>query len=209
MKRLRYTTIIKACLFISFILVACTKNEKQSLADPGSDEKTVAKVDNEKGYVPSYKVENKEEMVMIYITNPTCGYCSDPEMIGVVKQIKQGLNKKAHSMGMGFMVIGISNNWKIENGYEHLKKFGDFDEVLIGNNWFGTGGIKYIFNEIPGTPAIPNLVITKRTYAGNMNSDSSFVARGVENETLVKRMFGIDGLKNFLSEGLPLPIDLM
>tara|TARA_R100000027_G_scaffold7185_1_gene5497 strand:- start:192 stop:626 length:435 start_codon:yes stop_codon:yes gene_type:complete len=144
---------------------------------------------------------------MVYITSPGCGICTLQENIEVVKQIKSRLEKKADSLELGFMTIGISNNWVIEKGYSHLEDYGSFDEVLIGNNWFGTGTMKYIFDEFAGTPAVPSLVLTKRVYGGS-NNDSTFIARGVEDEQLVRRMFGIDKLREWLDQGLPLPSDI-
>lgn len=48
-------------------------------------------------------------------------------------------------------------------GQQLLAQFGSIDELLLGRGWLNTGAIKYIWEDIRGFPAVPQIVVTTRS----------------------------------------------
>lgn len=191
-------------LLVSFVIMSCSGS--------GPDEATQAKAQAdqeqriEDPYLGRTVIDHKEELVFIYITSPGCGYCSSPTVANTVINLKNELSKKADSLNIGYLTMGIAVAWDGENGYEHLSKFGKLDEILIGNNWFGTGGLKYLFEEIPGRPGVPQVLLTHRIYDATEAEDGSISnLGGVVSEKELIRYIGSNRLEEWLEEGVRIP----
>lgn len=158
-------------------------------------------------YKPDYVTKHATELVVVVITAEGCGFCKLESTKSTIGQTIDQLHFKVDSMGIGFMAMGIALDWETEKGFKHLNEITSFDEIITGNNWFNTGGLKYIFDDMPGTPMVPQLVLTKRIYDAPVDSLGMIdgMVSGVKSEEVVLRKLGVNGIQDWLEEGLPIP----
>lgn len=191
---------------IAMLCMTCAGSEENRAG--GTETNSLAETDSL--IIDNYKnrssIDHRREIVFTYITSPGCSLCTRANNINTVIEIKNKLSEKVDSLDAGFLTMGVVVGWDVNVGYEHLNYFGNFDEILIGNNWFGTGGLKYLFEDIPGRPGVPQIVVTKRIYDAD-ESDDGYVRnfRGIESEELLVRHIGVNRLEAWFSDGLPLP----
>ena len=150
--------------------------------------------------------EVKYELQLIYIGSSTCHFCNVPAIPKSVNNIRDDLLTKSQKNGLGFSMIGISKDMVITEGLSHLSKIGRFDEVTTGKGWLNAGILKYIYGEIPGRAATPQLLVTLREYrmiAKKANGNSSF--RGINSEELIARKVGVEEITTWAKNNAYLP----
>jgi len=87
-------------------------------------------------YIPAYKTPNGSELTLIYIGTSTCYACNVDYLPETIEQLKLLVQQKANAQGRTFVAQGISLDWGVKKGVEHLEKMGLFDEITAGRNWF-------------------------------------------------------------------------
>jgi hypothetical protein len=193
-------------ILLIFYFVSCDSNQPGETESQNSSEISQS---NPEEYVPRGSIDHIEELVFVYISAEWCGFCSEPESVESVKSLKTMVKSKADSLGIGFLAIGISLDWEVDTGYQHLKKFGAFDEISVGSNWFGIGGLKYLFDDIPGRQGIPQILITKRIYDADVMEDGRIRnKKGVKEEVELIREIGPYNLVELRKNGVKLPEDI-
>lgn len=105
--------------------------------------------------------------------------------------------------GYGFSTLGISKDWNVNNGINHLRKYGFFDEIITGKSWNGLGLNRYVYTEIPGEATTPQILITVREYIPIKGRRVSY--RGIANEKLLVRKVGLDEIKYWAQGGFRIP----
>lgn len=199
---MKFTLQKKYNFFIVLIaLCACEKTNFQF-----TDTSTYSAIEDQ--YLQRNSINDKEEIVFTYITSPACALCTQSETFENVIKLKNLLKEKADSLDLGYLALAVVISWDVDEGYNHLKNFGKFDEILIGNNWFGTGGIKYLFEEIPGRPGVPQILLTKRIYNAEVDESGMIQSMsGVETEVEITRKVGTNNIEKWLEEKARLPND--
>lgn len=192
------------CSLLLFVIFSCSKAEEE--AERINPEAETSDSIYKSKYKPDYITSEKVDLVAIVISSPRCGYCATDESKSIIGKTIDELSLKADSLDAGFMTVGVSVNWNVDEGYHHLKELSDFDEHIIGNNWQNSGALKYVFDDMPGTPGIPQLVLTKRTYDAKTDSLGKIkgLILGLESETLLTRKVGVNIIENWLNKGLPI-----
>lgn len=151
-------------------------------------------------YAPSYSAEGGPELAFIYIGSSGCAYSNGPELPVMIEQLKQRIKEEAQSTDRSFAAIGVAKDWVVEDGIEHLQKFGAFDEVMTGRNWLNVGALKYMWEDIPGKAATPQIVVVDRVVEG-----VDAPAYGIKEEELVVRKIGLREIRQWLEQGVPVP----
>ena len=151
-------------------------------------------------YIPAYKTPNGSELTLIYIGTSTCYACNVDYLPETIEQLKLLVQQKANAQGRTFVAQGISLDWGVKKGVEHLEKMGLFDEITAGRNWFNSGALKYIWQDIPGEAATPSLLVLER------NMVSGEVGSALQNERLLIRKIGAGEIQKWLEAGAPLPV---
>jgi len=148
-------------------------------------------------YKPSFNYESGKELLMIYIGSPHCGFSNSDEMLGLVEDAKLQALKVAQKHNINFAVNGVAISWSPKEGFNHLSKFGYFDEIFLGRSWFNTGAIKYIHTELPsGTKgSVPQIVLVMRDVIYKKHASKN--EYDVKNQLQVVRYEGLNELKNF------------
>ncbi len=153
-------------------------------------------------YQPNYVATGGRELALIYIGSSGCGYSNAEELPEMVDQLKSLVQNTASVNNIGFLTIGMAKDWKIENGLEHLSKFGEFDEIMTGRSWANEAIIKYVWYGSFGEPATPQVLIIDRVLKVTHSHGANYEIR---NEKLLTKQVGIGAIRQWLELGAPLP----
>jgi len=150
-------------------------------------------------YTPSFEMPEGPQLVAIYVGSSTCGPCQSPELKAAIEQAKRGLRKQATTARLSFAAIGVALDWSVEEGYNFLRKSGEFDEIVTGSNWINLGALRYIWADSTATPGLPQLVVLRRT----IETGAARIA--INNERILLRLLGDSEIEAWVRRGLPLP----
>lgn len=150
-------------------------------------------------YIPSGSVEDGTEVVLVYVGASTCGWSNVPELPGLIRDIKLNLLERTRAEGKSFSVLGIARDAVAIDGWRHLEKYGRFDEIATGHGWANIGIQRYLFGEIAGPLATPQVLVVERDISSGLGYTS------VENERLITRKVGVDQISKWADSGTLLP----
>lgn len=156
------------------------------------------------GYQPAFRLpaEERRELAMIYFSQSGCRACNIETLPAAVESVKQGLARRAEVTNHALVVMGVSLDWDPERGYEHLRRFGRFDEVSAGRSWINSSAMRYVWQDLPGTSGTPQIVIVERTFqpATQLGEPPRIVG-----ERVVLRKLGYVEIETWAKQGAPLP----
>ncbi|GEM_PF-1007941 len=150
-------------------------------------------------YIPEYKAKRDVEILFVYIGSHSCKFSNDEDLPNLIEQAKLITQDLAREHEYEMSTLGAAIDWSVEDGLRHLGKFGLFDEVISGRKWQNTSARLFIYENIPGAAATPQLVLVKRRFA-----PSSFGRQIVEEKLLVRKV-GKDEIADWLFIGAPIP----
>ncbi|SHE31330.1 hypothetical protein SAMN05443144_10131 [Fodinibius roseus] len=148
--------------------------------------------------------QKQYELAFIYIGCSTCSAANIEGLPSAIDIIKKNLKENASLYEYGFRTIGISKDYINTEGLVHLAKYGNFDEVMTGNGWSNTGILKYIYTDIPGKAAIPQILVTRRKFREIVNNNIA-AYRGIEKEVLLIRKVGTRDIIKWANQNAFLP----
>jgi hypothetical protein len=114
-------------------------------------------------YTPSYANPRGSELVAVYISSSRCIGNRAPGLHEAIEAAKQQLAQRARSEGRTFRAVGVALDWEPDTGLAYLREFGQFDELVVGSNWFNLGATSLVFGDSAGRPSIPQLLVYERT----------------------------------------------
>lgn len=82
----------------------------------------------------------------------------------------------------------------------HLLGFGEFDEVMTGRNWGNIGVQKYIYGDMAGVEATPQILLVTRVI------DTQWGHVSFVNEEVISRRNGLTAIKAWAEEGAPVAV---
>ncbi|HEY7028246.1 MAG TPA: hypothetical protein VH438_11595 [Gemmatimonadales bacterium] len=150
-------------------------------------------------YAPSFEPPKATQLVAVYIGSSTCGPCQSPELKAAIEQVKQGLRTKTTAAGQSFTAIGVAMDWSVEEGYDFLRKSGEWDEVVTGSNWINLGALRYIWADSTALSAMPQLVVVRR------DIDWGKTQIDLTKERILLRLMGAPEIESWIRRGFPLP----
>lgn len=153
-------------------------------------------------YVPTYESKEGKEIAFIYIGSSRCGWSNVDYLPDMVEELKLRTRDKAFDHDRSFTVVGISKDWSVANGVGHLEKYGMFDEIMTGRSWLNEGMLKYVWNEIPGVAATPQILVVERQVEGSKTENRNY---RILDERLVARKVGVKEIRQWYDLGSPLP----
>jgi hypothetical protein len=95
--------------------------------------------------------------------------------------------------------IGVGADRDVESALEHLSRY-EFDEIAAGGGVLNPSMLRYVYLDIPGPAATPQLIVTARSVEGDWEGTPVF------KERLLLRVVGVGEMKRWLSAGTPLPL---
>ena len=147
-------------------------------------------------YVPESSQEAGGEIILVYVGSSRCGWSNTPELPDLVDRAKRNVARQAAEMGMRFAAVGISRDVSAERGLRYLARFGRFDEVMSGRGWANIGVQKYIYGEMPGLGATPQIIVVSRGLNYDLTGHVTIV-----NESVLTRRVGLEEISEWAFEG--------
>ena len=132
-------------------------------------------------------MDGGSELLLVYLTSPTCQVCADPRLPEAVGRIKSETLEHSKVDGLNFSAVGVAVDMVPLRGVQHLAGLGSWDEVISGRGWLNTGVMRYVWHDFPGVPSVPQLVILKREIPANPHPIKNIVA-----EEVLLRWVGLD-----------------
>lgn len=143
-------------------------------------------------------LEYQDQLELVFLVSATCaGSRNIPD--GYVHDLQSAIQGvTADSVTVRVVGVAVDDSW--EEGVEFLRGLGEFDEVLAGRSWLGTGAKHFIHRDLPGPAVIPQVVVIRRA-----------VRRPVEvtevgADRVLIRKVGLDEMLRWQSRGFPLPL---
>lgn len=135
------------------------------------------------------------EIGAVFIGMAACCDAVSASLRGPIDSLRRVLLTRAQESGSAFRMIGVSLDWRPEDGWNYLKQFGEFNEVAVGSNWYGMLPEVLMFTDGGVEPFVPQVVIYERTVTRG-GTRPTFGPR-----TILKRLGGHDEIVAWLREG--------
>lgn len=183
---MKYAIILIIAFFLSYLEIVDLKKIESYLTTTPS-----------RTYIPEYRKDYIQELNFVYIGSSTCKYSNIAELYTAIDSIKTILSESSKKLGLGFSTIGISAEWSPVTGLNHLDKFGEFNELILGNSWNNTGIIRYV-GEMANEASTPQIIVTIKTY-------TEFRKINIVSEKKVITKKGTAEILNWYKNGASLP----
>lgn len=143
-------------------------------------------------------ISSGRELVMVFLGSTSCAPSKQPGFNLVVRKIGEQLRARAYARGRRFERVGVALSGSPKEGEEFLSDFGPFEETITGRGWLNSGAISFVWREIPGTSAVPQLIVLDRSI--------SVSPRGIEvsPDSLIIRVTGVDRIRSWSAAGTPI-----
>jgi hypothetical protein len=106
------------------------------------------------------------EIVAVFTTMADCCETLVANLRGPLDSMRMYLAAEAARRGAQFKIVGVSLDWEPEIGWEHLKKYGRFDEVTVGGNWRNMSSEMLIFQDSSSSAStFPQVLVYEHTIA--------------------------------------------
>ena len=151
-------------------------------------------------YKPSYELPHGRQIVAIYVGASDCGPCRRDSLKAAIRAMKPALAKQAGAAGASFAAIGVSLDWEVKNALTFLEPLGEFDEVVLGNNWVNSAAIRYVWPDTTRAPGIPQVILLERT----VNPSSDRIEFGPEH--ILGRIINAAAIESWVARGAPIPV---
>jgi len=151
-------------------------------------------------YVPAFREQSGWEMVMVFFASGSCPASAAPELPGLVEGAKLALSGEARRRGMGFAAVGSGIDPSVRDAVENLSRFGEFDELILGRGWTNSAALEFIFQNVKGEAAVPQIAVLRRRVEG-----APGVRRSVSSVQLLARKVGPIELWAWANLGFPIP----
>jgi len=106
---------------------------------------------------------------------------------------------RGQASAMVVAAIGLASDVVPESGVEHLGRFGGVDQIVTGMGWRNVGLIKYVYDELTGPAATPQVLVLARSVVVEAGH------RAVRNERLLVRRHGLSGIREWVEGGSRIP----
>jgi len=114
-------------------------------------------------YTPTYENPRASELVAVYISSSWCVGNRAAGLHEAIEAAKLRFAQRAKAEGRTFRAVGVALDWAPDSGLAYLREFGQFDELVVGSNWFNLGATVLVFGDSAGRPTIPQLLVYERT----------------------------------------------
>ena len=154
-------------------------------------------------YVPAASVATGAELALVFIGSSTCGPSNAEPLPGWIDGIKLQVREHARTRGAAFAAIGIARDRSAADGIAHLRRFGAFDEVIAGRGWLNTGMLRYVWEDLPGRAATPQVLVVERRIVDR--SSPAAAEAVVADERVLVRKVGLREIERWVAAGAPVP----
>lgn len=150
-------------------------------------------------YQPNRTIPKEPELVALFITMSTCRFSNTPGFDTTMARAKLLLAKQARARGERLVMSGVSLDWDPRVGTDYLlTRFGDFDEIAAGRNWFNSASIPYIWRSADPQPRTPQIVLVRRAVSAGS------VGPSFSPDSVLGRIIGQGRIVSWVAAGVPL-----
>jgi hypothetical protein len=143
------------------------------------------------------------QLVLVFIGGANCQAARQPPLMAAVRRAAPLLQASAAGRGMSFAALGVSRDTELAVGVRYLEAVAGFDEIFVGRGWLNSAIVRYVWQDIPGAAATPQILVLERFVEGPEAGSEGRYA--VENERLVRRKVGSGEIERWVAAGAPLP----
>lgn len=145
-------------------------------------------------YVPDFEFRSGTEIVLVLVGAAFCGAQREPGFPQAVEDAKLRVQAQAKTRGAQFRAVAVSLDWKTDEALSFLEGFGAFDELVVGSNWLNDGARRYIWRDLPGLAAVPQVLVVEREIETEPEVQVRF-------ERVVKRIAGAAPVMEWVKAG--------
>lgn len=116
-----------------------------------------------------------------------------------VEDLRSTLLARGVREGVSVSIVGVAVDQSWTRGIDFLRRVGTFDEVRSGRDWWGSGAVEFMYRDLAGPTAIPQVVVVKRQVT--MRGDLADLQFG--EDRLLARKVGLDELWAWQERGFP------
>jgi hypothetical protein len=103
-----------------------------------------------------------DQVVVLFVASSSSRADAAPGLREAVRSLHRQLQVEAERHGLALEFVGVSLDWDVEEGIRFLRRYGPFDQVVVGGNWVNLAAIEYIWRDQPGSPTVPQIVLIRR-----------------------------------------------
>lgn len=142
------------------------------------------------------------EYVLVFISASWCGACEQSTLPPALRSLSDRLAAAAASAGARVRRIGVFLEHDPLDGFASSKRFGQFDDLVLGGGWSGQGAVSFVWRDLAGEARVPQVLILRRTVtvgpAGFVFGDDDLVSRLIGIKAI-----GDEELRRLGAPGLP------
>ena len=150
--------------------------------------------------MPAFRTDENKELVLVYIGSRSCAASNDAALPDLVEELKHQMLRRAVDSNMGFSAVGVAVDWLTVDGWQHLAKYGAFDEIVVGRKWSGFGARLFAKEVIVGSAATPQVLV----YVRQRGTSAEEGATTWDNIVLARKL-GVTQIQNWVDRGAPVP----
>lgn len=128
------------------------------------------------------------EIVMLVIGSSTCGASMNDSLPRIVASIATAAGNRAEAAGKQFATVGVAIDGSASAGLKFLSRIDQLDEIVAGRNWLNSAAVTYLWRDLPGNAALPQVVLIERP----IEVDTKNIRVG--KDSLLARVIGLDSL---------------
>lgn len=148
-------------------------------------------------YTPAARTDSGSELVFIFVGSSSCSWSNKPELRDLVRTARLAVRDRSIAEDMGFAAVGVARDVVASKGVAHLATFGEFDEVMAGRGWLNSGVLRYIYGDLPGPAATPQILVVERRVVVDRGE------RSIADERVVARLTGLAEIRMWVDSGMP------
>ena len=152
-------------------------------------------------YTPTARTDSGSELVFVFVGSSSCSWSNRPELRDFVRTARLAVRDKSIAEDIGFAAVGVARDVVASKGIAHLAAFGEFDEIMAGRGWLNSGVLRYIYGDLPGPAATPQILVVERRVVVDQGQ------RSVAGERVVARHAGLAEIRKWVDRGMPLNLD--
>jgi len=150
-------------------------------------------------YRPSNSNPEGREVVAILISSSTCIANQHAGFKPAVREMMRRLGVQRDSAKLHLSITGVSTDWSARVGASYFEELGEFDELVVGRNWFNSAITRHVWQAEGARPVIPQLILLERTVTQGERGPR------IAGERVIGRFWGGDEIMAWAARGAPLP----
>ena len=140
-------------------------------------------------------VGTRAERLVIYIGSSTCAASNAEDLPRVWAAVVEQVAASAKRDSRRLVRVGVAKDADVQRGLGHLDKYGSFDEVSTGRGWANLALLKYVYGDLSGPGATPQILVVDRIV--HRDTETVFVS----DESIRLRRLGLLELRSWAGSG--------